>query len=174
MNQQDAIEWAKGSEYTAEVYHATAAANVDALLADGFDLGRAGSGYASIFGDAIYATQDAGETLAYYLSGDDMDAVAGRIRVTNPLRIEAYSWMHEEVLHNEIFEAIGDVGRDDIETVADLLAASEYDAIIIEQVDGFDRAVGGSQIILQSADQIALYPMPADVMATAMAAVYGA
>lgn len=173
MNQQQAIEWAQGSEFTAEVYHATDAANIDALLAEGFDLDHAGSGVGSIFGNAIYVTPDASDTLAYYLSGDDKAAVAGRIRVFNPLRIEAHSWMHEDVLHNEIFDIVGDVGRDDIETVADLLAASEYDAIIIEQVDGFDRAVGGSQIILQSADQIAIYEMPEAVEVAVMSLVFG-
>lgn len=168
MTRQQAIEWAADSAYTNEVYHVTSVENVDDLLANGFDLDRCGSGVGSIFGNAIYVTQDAGETLGYYLSSDGVVAVAGRIRVTNPLVVEAWQGMHEDVLHNEIFDIIGDVGNDDIETVADLLAASEYDAIIIEQ-DGFDRAVGGTQIILQSADQVALYDMPADVEADVMA-----
>lgn len=172
MTRQEAIEWAQGSEYTAEVYHATDARNIDSLLADGFDLGVAGSGVGSIFGDAIYVTQDAGETLAYYLSGDDRDVVAGRIRVHNPLRVEAYSWMHEDVLYNEIAEALDVAVDSDDPTIAELLAASEFDAIIIDQVDGFDRAVGGSQIILRDAGQIALYPMPEDVMVSVMALVY--
>jgi len=159
---EQAIEFATSSVFTAEVYHATSAANIDSLLADGFDLGRAGDGIGSVFGAAIYVTQDAGETLAYYLSNDGYEAVAGRIRVANPLYIAAESWMHEDELYNRIAEAI-DTELDGLPTVAEMLAASTYDAIIIDQ-DEFDRQIGGSQIILQSPDQIMLYPMPAEVM----------
>lgn len=169
MTRQQAIEWAADSAYTNEVYHVTSVENVDDLLANGFDLDRCGSGVGSIFGNAIYVTQDAGETLGYYLSSDDVVAVAGRIRVTNPLVVEAWQGMHEEVLHNEIVDLTGIYA----DNITDILAESEYDAIIIEQ-DGFDRAVGGSQIILQSADQIALYGMDAELEAEVMARVWEA
>lgn len=168
---EQAIEFATSSVFTAEVYHATSAANIDSLLADGFDLGRAGDGIGSVFGAAIYVTQDAGETLAYYLSNDGYEAVAGRIRVANPLYIAAESWMHEDELYNRIAEAI-DTELDGLPTVAEMLAASTYDAIIIDQ-DEFDRQIGGSQIILQSPDQIMLYPMPAEVMTAVHALVWG-
>ncbi len=168
---EQAIEFAIGSVFTGEVYHATSAANIDSLLADGFDLGRAGDGIGSVFGAAIYVTQDAGETLAYYLSTDNYDAVAGRVNISNPLVVEAWAWMHENVLYNEIAEAIG-TELEGEPTVAEMLAASDYDAIIIEQ-DGFGRGVGGSQIILQSPDQIMLYPMPAEVMTAVHALVWG-
>lgn len=166
MTRDEAINWAADSAYTAEVYHATNSQNLEDLLADGFDLGRAGAGVGSVFGDAIYVTQDATDALAYYLSNDGYGAVAGRIRIANPLYIAAESWMHEDELYNRIAEAI-DTELDGLPTVAEMLAASTYDAIIIDQ-DEFDRQIGGSQIILQSPDQIALYPIPADIEAAVM------
>jgi hypothetical protein len=148
MSRAEANEWAKGSKYTATVFHATSSENAANISNSGFDLSK--RGYGRVWGDGVYVALDK-QSEAFWIRPDTV-SLNLKIKLNNPFVSSDASEVSKirDLAEKRILSTgkkLNEEGVSVARTMSDILRERGHDGIIIKEKSP-TLYVGGNQAIV--------------------------